>query len=200
MEEQLSFKDYVIVSCGTLAPELNYLRKQGFLDAKKIVYTTPGRHEVLKELESQLIQKINTAKQHSKRIIIVYTIIAKQAVGISISRINATHCMDMLASERQRDEISEGKKIWWLTPGWVVYRSYVFQDWDKGKANENFPQHTGGAILLDGIGFWDRYCHEHPEEILEFSDWMGIEIRPHKITLDRFKNLLIEQQKLHAEE
>ncbi len=216
MKEQLSFKDYVIVSCGTLAPELNYLRKQGFLDAKKIVYTTPGRHEVLKELESQLIQKINTAKQHSKRIIIVYggkfcyinvdnpyrtidTIIAKQAVGISISRINATHCMDMLASERQRDEISEGKKNWWLTPGWVVYRSYVFQDWDKGKANENFPQHTGGAILLDGIGFWDRYCHEHPEEILEFSDWMGIEIRPHKITLDRFKNLLIEQQKLHTE-
>jgi hypothetical protein len=207
MEEQLSFKDYVIVSCGTLAPELNYLRNQGFLDAKKIVYTTPGRHEVLKELESQLIQKINTAKKHSKRIIIVYggkfcyvnidnpyrtidTIIAEQAVGISISRISATHCMDMLASERQRDEIGGGKKILWLTPGWIIYRDYVFQDWDKGKANENFPQHTGGAVLLDGIGFWDRYCQEHPEKILEFSDWMGIEIRPHEITLDRLKNLL----------
>jgi len=207
MEEQLSFKDYVIVSCGTLGPELNYLRKQGFLDAKKIVYTTPGRHEVLKELESQLIQKIDSAKEHSKKIIVVYggkfcyvnvdnpyrtidTIIAKQAVGMSISRINATHCMDMLASERQRDEISEGKKIWWLTPGWVVYRSYVFQDWDKGKANENFPQHTGGAVLLDGIDFWEKYCQEHPEKVLEFSDWMGIEIRSHKITLDRLKNLL----------
>ena len=70
-EEQLSFKDYVIVSCGTLALELNYLRKQGFLDAEKIVYTTPGRHETPKELESQLIQKINTAKQNSKKIIIV---------------------------------------------------------------------------------------------------------------------------------
>ena len=42
MAEQLSFQDYVIVSCGTLAPELNYLRKQGFLDAKRIIYTTPG--------------------------------------------------------------------------------------------------------------------------------------------------------------
>jgi len=71
MAEEFSFKDYTIVSCGTLAPELNYLRKQGFLDAEKIVYTTPGRHEVLKELESQLMEKINTVKEYSKRIIIV---------------------------------------------------------------------------------------------------------------------------------
>jgi len=207
MAKGLSFNDYVIVACGTLAPELNYLRKQGFLDAKKIVYTTPGRHEVPKELESQLIQKINTTKEHCEKIIIVYggkfcyvnidnpyrtidKIIQEQGTGISISRINATHCMDMLASERQRDEISEGKKNWWLTPGWVIYRNYVFQDWDKGKANENFPKHTGGAVLLDGIDFWDKYCEEHPEKILEFSDWMGIGIRPHRIALDRLKNLL----------
>lgn len=207
MAEELSFKDYVVVSCGTLAPELNYLRNQGFLDARKIVYTTPGRHEVLKELESQLIQKIDNAKEHSKKIIIVYggkfcyvnvdnpyrtidTIIAEQSKGISISRINATHCMDMLASEKEREKISDGQKTWWLTPGWIMYRNYVFQDWDKGKANENFPQHTGGAVLLDGIDFWDKYCQEHPEKVLEFSDWMGIEIRPYKITLDRLKNLL----------
>jgi len=207
MTEEPSFRDYVIVSCGTLAPELNHLRKQGFLDARRILYTTPGRHEVLKELESQLIEKINLAKQHSGKIIVVYggkycyvniddpyrtidTIIQEQGTGISISRINATHCMDMLASEREREQISEGTKTWWLTPGWIVYRDYVFQDWDKGKANENFPQHDGGAVLLDGIGFWERYSEEHPEKILEFSDWMGIEIRPHNITLDRLKNLL----------
>jgi hypothetical protein len=46
----------------------------------------------------------------------------------------------------------------------------VYQDWDEGKANENFPQHTGGAVLLDGIGFWDEYSSAHPEEILDFSD------------------------------
>ncbi len=207
MKQRISFKDYVIVSCGTLAPELNYLKKQGFLDAKKIVYTTPGRHEALKQLESQLIQKINTAKQHSKKIIIVYggkfcyvnvdnpyrtidTIIQEQETEISISRINATHCIDMLAGEREKEKISEGEKICWLSPGWLIYRNYVFQDWDKGKANENFPQHTGGAILLDGIDFWDKYSKEHPEKILDFSDWMGIGIQPHKITLDRLKNLL----------
>jgi len=205
--KQLSFKDYAIVSCGTLAPELNYLRKEGFLDVRQIVYTTPGRHEVVKELESQLIQKIYIAKQQAKKIIIVYggkfcyvnvdnsyrtmdTIIQEQEIEISISRINATHCMDMLAGEAEREKISGGQKVLWLTPGWIIYRNHVFQDWDKGKANENFPQHTGGAILLDGIDFWDKYCQEHPEKILEFSDWMGIEIRPYKITLDRLRNLL----------
>jgi hypothetical protein len=208
MQKQLSFKDCVVISCGTLAPELNYLRKEGFLDANQIIYITPGRHEVPKELEGQLIQKIYAAKEHSKKIIVIYggkfcyvntdnpyrtidTIIAEQAVGISVSRINATHCIDMLASESQREQISDGQKVWWLTPGWIIYRSRVFQDWDKGKANENFPQHTGGAILLDAIGFWDNYCQQHPEKILEFSDWMGIEIRQHKIILDRLKNLLI---------
>jgi hypothetical protein len=213
MSKELSFKNYAIVSCGTLAPELNFLRKQGFLDAKKIVYTKPGRHEVPKQLESQLIEKINAAKETAKRIIIVYggkfcyvnadnpyrtmdTMIQEQNAETKISRINATHCIDMLAGETQREQICSGQKIWWLTPGWVMYRDYVFQDWDKGKANENFPQHTGGAILLDGIGFWNKYSQEHPEKILELSDWMGIEIRPHKITLGRFKNLLIKAAKI----
>jgi len=209
MTDQLSFKDYVVVSCGTLAPELNYLKKRGFLNAKKIIYTTPGRHEVLKELESQLIQKIDIAKKYSKKVIIVYggkfcyvdidnpyrtidAVISEQAVGVSISRVNATHCMDILADEKERERISDDQKVWWLTPGWIIYQNYVFQDWDKGKANENFPQHAGGAVLLDGISFWERYSQEHPEKILEFSDWMGIEIRPHKVELDRLKNLLLD--------
>ena len=191
--KKMSFRDHVIICCGTLAPELNNLCKSGFLDARKIMYTKPGRHEVPRELESQLLEKISIAKEHSEKIIIVYggkfcyvntdnpyrtmdTMIQEQETGISISRINATHCMDMLASGTEREQISQGKSVWWLTPGWVLYRDHVFQDWDKGKANENFPQHTGGAVLLDGIDFWDKCSQEHPEEILEFFDWMGIEI------------------------
>ena len=205
----MSFRDHVIICCGTLAPELNYLRRTGFLDAKKIIYTRPGRHEVPRELESQLLEKIKIAKEKAEKIIVLYggkfcyvntddpyrtidTMIQEQAEAVSISRINATHCIDMLASQSEREQISQGKSIWWLTPGWVLYRDCVFQDWDKGKANENFPRHTGGAILLDGTGFWDQYSQERPEKLLEFSDWMGIEIRPHEITLDRLKRLLLD--------
>ena len=103
----------------------------------------------------------------------------------------------MLAGEEERENIANtianDKKVWWLTPGWILYKKFVFQDWDKAMANENFPMHTGGAILLDSIGFWDKYSNSNPEKILEFSDWMGIQIQPYKISLDRFKKLLLEK-------
>jgi len=211
MEKQISFQDYAIVSCGTLNMELNYLRDSGFLDAAKILYTKPGRHEVPRELESQLIKQIGTAKQYASKIIVVYggkfcyvnaddpyrkidTIIQEQAEpGISISRIKATHCMDMLASEEEREKISQGKDVYWLTPGWMEYRHYVYQDWDKGLANENFPKHTGGAIMLDGVAYYDRVMETEPEKILDFSDWMGIPIEPQRIALERLKGLLLDQ-------
>ena len=110
MRTHRSFKDYAVVSCGTLNLELNYLKTTGFLDARKILYTKPGRHEIPRELESQLIRQINNAKNYSQNIIVVYggkfcyinadnpyrnidTIIKEQEEqekqGIKISRIRA---------------------------------------------------------------------------------------------------------------
>ena len=203
-----SFRDYAIVSCGTLNLELNHLQRSGFLDARKILYTKPGRHEIPRELEEQLIRQIANARKYSQKIIVVYggrfcyinaddpyrtidRIIEEQGPGVS--RIKASHCVDMLVSAEERERISEGKDVYWLTPGWLKYRRYVFQDWDKGLANENFPKHTGGAIMLDGIGFWDEYEQKCPEEILDFSDWMGIPLEPYKVSLDRLKGLLSDQ-------
>ena len=211
MEERLSFRDYSIVACGTLNLELNYLKHVGFLNARKIIYTKPGRHEIPRELENQLIRQIGNAKKYSQKIIVVYggkfcyvnadnpyrtidTIIQEQKEqGIKISRIKATHCVDMLASAEERERISQGKDIYWLTPGWMKYRHYVYQDWDKGLANENFPKHTGGAIMLDAIGYYDEAMENNPEKILEFSDWMGIPIEPYRISFNRLKSLLLEQ-------
>jgi hypothetical protein len=213
MKNRLSFGDYAIVACGTVNMELNYLRDSDFLDAKKILYTKPGRHEVPRELESQLIRQIGTAKKYASNIIVVYggkfcyvnadnpyrkidTIIHEQEEsGFKISRIRASHCVDMLASAEERDRISQGKDVYWLTPGWMKYRHYVYQGWDKGLANENFPKHSGGAIMLDAVGYYDKVMEDEPEKILEFSDWMGIPIEPRRITLDRLKSLLLEQIK-----
>jgi hypothetical protein len=123
------------------------------------------------------------------------TIIEEQ--GPAVRRIQASHCVDMLAGEAERERIAQevagGEKVWWMTPGWIKFRHHVFKGWDKGLANENFPRHTGGAIVLDAIGYMDRYMAEQPEEVLEYSDWMGIPIQPYSITLDRFKSLLSEQ-------
>ncbi len=202
---EMSFADSVIVSCGTLSLELNHLKKAGFLDARDLLFTTPGLHQDCLELERQLIQRIEKAKEISDKVIVVYggkfcyvnvkdptrtmaKIINEQ--GPTVTRIQATHCMDMMASQAEREEIADGEAIWWMTPGWIKFRHQVFKGWDKGIANENFPRHTGGAVVLDGIRYLDGYMEEHPEEFLEYCDWMGIPIRAHSIKLDRFKSLL----------
>ncbi len=211
----ISFANIAIVACGTMSLELNYLKKEGFLDTNHLYYTTPGLHQDIPELEQQLVSRIKKAREKAEKVLVVYggkfcyvnideptrrmqNVIEEQ--GRDIARIDATHCMDMLASEEERDkiaaEIAGGEPVWWMTPGWVKFRHEVFKGWDKGIANENFPKHTGGAVILDGIGYMDTYMAEKPEEFLEYSDWMGIPIIPYSVSLDRFKSLLEDQAKV----
>ena len=204
MPSNISFKGYTIIACGTLRRELNHLRDSGFLDADKILYTTPGLHEHLDEFERQLRKQIETAKKISKKFIIVYgskcyldpmnpmdidTII--EDIGGDIRRVNATTCIDMLVDTDERAKVAGEKNICWLPRGWVEYQKVVFKDWDAGLANETFPKHDK-ALMLDALGAFEEYSINSPEKILEFSDWMGIELEPYNITLDRFKDLLLK--------
>jgi hypothetical protein len=207
--ETVSFADISIVSCGTMSLELNYLKNEGLLDTPQILYTTPGLHQDIPELERQLVRQITKAKEKTRKVVVIYggkfcyvnadkptrrmqTIIEEQGPGVA--RIDATHCMDMIAGEDERDRIAQevagGEPVWWMTPGWIKFRKEVFKGWDKALANENFPRHTGGAVILDGIGYMDRYMEERPEDFLEYSDWMGIPIIPYPIPLDRLQSLL----------
>ena len=131
MEKRVSFQDYAIVACGTLNMELNHLKDSGLLDARKILYTKPGRHELPLELESQLVRQIGAAKKFASNIVVVYggkfcyvnaddpyrkidTIIQEQMEpGVMISRIKASHCVDMLIGEEERERIRQGKDIYW---------------------------------------------------------------------------------------
>jgi len=211
----ISFSDIAIVACGTLSLELNKLKEDGFLNAAHILYTAPGLHESPSELERQLLERISKAKNKAKKIIVVYggtfcyvnadfptrtmkTIISE--CGDGIGRVQASHCIDIMANETERERIAQemagGEKVWWMTPGWIKFRHQVFKGWDKGLANENFPRHTGGAIVLDGIGYVEQYMTDHTEEFLEYFDWMGIPIQPYPITLDRLKLILSEQAEI----
>lgn len=210
--ENISFSDIAIVACGTMRMELNHLKDEGFLDTEYIFYTTPGLHQDIHELERQLVEKINKAREKVEKVIVVYggkfcyvnaddplrsmqTIIDEQGPGIA--RIEATHCMGMIADEAEQEkiaaELAGGEKVWWMTPGWVRFRKLVFKGWDKGLANENFPRHTGGAIVLDSIGYLDQYMAEHPEDFLDYCDWMGIPMQGYPTSLDRLKSLLTAQ-------
>ena len=48
------------------------IKRTGFLDARVILYTKPGRHEVPRELERQLVKKIGSARNYAQKIIVVY--------------------------------------------------------------------------------------------------------------------------------
>ncbi|MDY6906084.1 MAG: DUF1638 domain-containing protein [Thermodesulfobacteriota bacterium] len=206
-----SFADTAIVACGTMRLELTHLQEEGFLDTDAVFFTTPGLHQDVGDLEKQLVARIEKAKSLKEQIIVVYgrkfcyinmddpmrsidTVIREQ--GNNIVRIDATHCMDMIADEADRNRIAQelagDENVWWMTPGWVKFRELVFKGWDKGLANENFPKHTGGAIVLDGIGYMDNYMAENPEAFLDYCDWMGIPMQAANVTLDRFKGLLTE--------
>jgi len=194
---------YVVVSCGTLRPELSRLQEDGFLRAERLIFTAPGLHETPRELEKQLKGQLVNAKRLCERVIVVYgakcfvdsrdplrdvdVLIGEEGPGIS--RIRASNCVDMLADAEERQAIAGGQNVYWLTPGWLRHWRYIFRDWDRGKANETFPQNER-AILLDGVGFFEGYTQEHPDEVLAFSDWMRIPIEPYPVSLERLRRLL----------
>ena len=204
MQAQNDFRQYVIVSCGTVRPELEHLKKEGFLNPVKILYTAAGLHENPRELEKQLKRQLDEARKNSPKVIVLYgdscfidiknpsrnIDMLIQETGLKAKRIRAKNCIDMLASLDERNRISEGQKVYWLSCGWLQYWKQIFKDWDIGKANETFPQHDK-AILLDALGFFDEYSGNYPEKVLEFTDWMKLPIESLKISLDRLRRLLL---------
>jgi hypothetical protein len=152
------FANIAIVSCGTLSLELNHLRAEGFLDTEHLFFTTPGLHEDIHELERQLLDRIAKARRKAGKVLVVYggkfcyvnadeptrtmqQIITEQGAGVA--RIQATHCMDMLASEAEREriaaDVANGEKVWWMTPGWIKFRHKVFKGGTRGWPTKIFP-------------------------------------------------------------
>ena len=111
--------------------------------------------------------------------------------GVNAKRMEAKNCVDMLSGIEERQKISQGQKVYWLSCGWLEYWKVIFKDWDQGKANETFPQHDK-AILFDAVNIFEKYSTSSPEKVLEFSDWMRLNIEPYDISLDRLKRLLLQ--------
>jgi hypothetical protein len=110
-----------IVSCGTMQMELDALKKEGFLDTDHLFFTPPGLHQDVIKLEERLIATIDKARKKADKVIVVYggkfcyvnadnptrtmqEIIETQ--GPQVARINATHCMDMVADASELKRIA----------------------------------------------------------------------------------------------
>ena len=201
-----SFRGCAVVSCGVLRLELESLRRPGFLDADQILYCAPGLHEWPWELEQQLPRQLCRAAETSSSIIVVYgkkcfrdlhrpvreTDALIQETVPNAARVNAAHCVDMLASLKEREDLAGSEKVHWLTPGWLKHWDFIFKDRDAGLANEMFPAHDKAAVL-DALGHFDELMANEPEKILRISDWMKLPIEAATVSLDRTKKLLGEQ-------
>ncbi|MBS3764106.1 MAG: DUF1638 domain-containing protein [Planctomycetes bacterium] len=203
-----SFAGSCVVSCGTLRQEMHILEEEGFLDPDHIYFTAPGLHEWPRKLEEQLHKQLEKAKETSDKVIVAYggkcfvdlsnpsrdlrTLIKEH--GPQVTRLKASNCIDMMADAEERESIAGEDKIYWLTPGWVANWKFIFKDWDAGLANETFPQNSK-AIILDAYGYYDELIQEDPELLLGFSDFMKIPVEPHPVTLDRLRQLLLDELK-----
>lgn len=200
------FKGTSIVACGTLRREIRKLAEDGFLNAEKILFTAPGLHEWPDELEKQLDRQLTKVREGARQVIVAYgekcfidvsnpirdTDALVREHGPEFTRVAAKNCVDMLASVEERDGITRGEKVYWLTSGWLENWDFIFKDWDEGKANETFPAHDR-AVVLDAAGYFDELSLSKPEKILEIADWMKIPLEPHYVGLDRLTHLLSEQ-------
>ena len=123
--EDVSFKGCFVVACGTLRMELESLRRSGFLDADKVLYCAPGLHEWPWELEKQLPRQLRRAAETSSKIIVLYgkkcfkdlhqparetDALIQETVSNAV-RVNAAHCVDMLASLEEREKLAGSEKV-----------------------------------------------------------------------------------------
>jgi hypothetical protein len=193
-----------IVSCGSFKEDLEMLRAEGLLDGVEVFYTEPCLKERPRKLEELLKMRIAEAKAGVDRVLVIYgdgcfidtadfsrsidSLIAD--TGCEHERVREHSCIEMMLSEKDKEGLSEGMKVYWMMPAWVENKNEVFEEWDLGKRNQTFPQNDM-AIVVDSRGFYDRLMEEDPERILDFSDWMGIPLDARAITLDRFKELLL---------
>jgi hypothetical protein len=189
-----------IVSCGSFKEDLESLQAEGLL----VLYTEPCLKERPRKLEKLLRERIEEAKGGADRILVIYgdgcfidTSDFSRSIdslikdtGCVYERIREHSCIEMMLSEEDKEQLSEGMKVYWMMPAWVEHKDDVFEEWDLGKRNQTFPQNDM-AIVVDSRGFYDKLLEEDPEKILEFSDWMGIPLDARAITLDRFKDLLL---------
>jgi hypothetical protein len=196
-----------------LHPELSHLVETGFLDPKRILFTAPGLHALPERLEALLLRRLSQARQvcPDRNVMVVYgkkcfvsteeplkrvdTIL--ETVSPEIVRVQGEYGYDMLAGWEDRQRISDSRqdKILWFTPGWLMSWKAIFQHyfgWDKADANANFPGFYDKIVVLDSLGTAEKYMAEHADLVLELFDWTGLEVEFEPITLDRFKELLLE--------
>jgi len=69
-----TFQDHCIICCGMLHPEMTHLVETGFLNPRRLLFTSPGLHALPRRIEEHLVKRLKQAREWrpDRRIIVVY--------------------------------------------------------------------------------------------------------------------------------
>jgi hypothetical protein len=173
-----------ILSCGIFRPELDIVIseiKDKFKDhAITITYLPPSLHIYPLRMEEALTENLDKIK--NSKVLVLYGSMCHTELSRIAQKYNALfpkekNCIEIMLKPEIKNEMDKTGNINYLTTGWL-------QNWKEIV--------TGGAMIGDKIIYLD--CGENlvsDEEILEFFDCANLPIETVKITLDNFKEIII---------
>lgn len=185
-----------ILSCGIFKPEIEKILpevKLALLNHNiEIHFVPPALHVDNKKLKAGIVNGLEALK--NQRTVLFYgsmchpelSQIARES-GVTYPKAN--NCIELFFDPKRKKEIDSAYNVFYMTSGWLKYWREIFQQgqgWDSVEARMNFGLYDK-ILVLDS-----EVSNISDEEILEFFDYAQVPIEFEPISLDYFKNAIIE--------
>lgn len=175
-----------LVCCGVLKRELSEVFKRLNMDVK-VKQLTPGLHVDIDKLE----EKVTDAVEEQKPKTLIYgrkchpTIDWQQKY--SLKQPEQNDCIGILIGEERKKELSQEKKTFFMSPGWLEHWRTIFKKglgWYEVDARMNFGRYDRILLLDTGV----RKIKD--QEILEFFDYTQVPIEILSIDLTHLEKVI----------
>jgi hypothetical protein len=178
-----------ILSCGIFRPELDIIIPEIKHELTGydiiITYLSPGLHNDCNKMEKELIENLN--KTSSTKTLVLYGSGCHTKMSAILENYctvfpKEKNCIEIILRPEIKAEMDKTGNVIYLTTGWLKAWKEIFSQ-DMGM----------GPIIADKIIYLD--CGTNlvsDEDIIDFFDFANLPIEIEKITLDNFKNKLIE--------
>lgn len=181
----------VFVACSILSEEIhNAIEGLGF--DIKVLYIDAALHVDLDKLETAINGKLEEVKNmRGKPAILVgskcHPDIETIADKYDAKIIASSNCIELLLGNKMK-ELDQESKTFYITSGWLKNWRKIFVEglkWDSIDAKQNFGYYDRILLLDTGLS------EISDEDILEFFEYTQVPIEIYPVTLENFKQELL---------
>jgi len=181
----------VFVACSMLSEEIQKTMEELGFD-NELLYIDAALHVDLDKLETAINGKLEEVKNKGGKPAIlvgskchpdIQTIADKYAAKI----IASSNCIELLLGEKMK-EFDQKSKTFYITNGWLKNWRRIFVEglhWDSIDAKQNFGYYDRVLLLDTGLS------EISDEDILEFFEYTQVPIEIYPVTLEHFKQELL---------